>query len=128
MLDTYKSESHAVAIRQVEVQNYVVLAEVSYLGWEIELAASQNRPFILFRPASWSGRLPRLAVTAADADEFRSVLQDLAKLPVKKRDQMLTLVYEEPVLISGGLTGISKLDSESAKTWKTLTGADAVSA
>lgn len=128
MLDTYKSDSPAVALRQVEVPNYVVLAEVSFLGWDIELAASQNRPFILFRPTSWSGRQPRFAVTAADADEFRSVLQDLAKLPVKKRDQMLTLVYEEPVLISGGLTGISKLDSESAKTWKALTDGDAVGA
>lgn len=126
MLDTYKSDSPAIASKQVEVPNYVVLAEITCLGWEIELAASQNRPFILFRPASWSGRQPRFAVTAADVDEFRSVLQDLSKLPVKRRDQMLTLVYEEPVFISGGVTGISKLDSESAKTWKTLTGADAV--
>lgn len=123
MLDTYKSDSPAVAMRQVEVSNYAVLAEVTFLGWDIELASSQHRPLILFRPTSWDGKQPRLGVTAADA-EFSTVLQDLAKLPVKKRDQMLTLVYEEPVFVKGGLVPISKHDPESLKIWTTLTGAE----
>ncbi len=125
MLETYKSDIHAVASRQIEVPNYAVISEVSTLGWEIQVAVSQQRPLILFRAAEWDGRRPRFAVTAAHAEHFRKVLQDLARLPLQKRDQLLTLAYEDPIWIVGGLSTIPKHDPESQKLWTLLVGDDA---
>lgn len=122
MLDTYKSDVHSVALRQVEVPNYAVLSEVTVLGWEVQVAVSQSRPFILFRAAEWEGRRPRFAVTATQGDHFRKVLQDLSKLTLEKRDQLLTLAYEEPIFVYGGLAAISKTDTEAQKLWKSIAG------
>src|SRR3954469_23465028 len=103
MLDTYKSETYSVAARQVEIQNYTVLCEGNCVGWNIQVAISQNRPLILFRAEEWDGRRPRFAVTATQGDHFRRVLQDLAKQQLEKRDPMQTLNYEDPIWITGGV-------------------------
>ena len=124
MLDTYKSDSPAMASRQVEVQNYTVLSEVTSLGWEIQVAISQKCPLILFRAAEWDGRRPRYAVTAMHAEHFRKVLQDLSKLPLVKRDQLLTLAYEDPICIVGGVMPIAKQDIETQKLWTAIAGDD----
>lgn len=124
MLETYKSDSPTVAARQVEVQNHTVLSEISILGWEIQVARSQGKPFVIFRAEEWDGRRPRYAATAMHPDYFRKVLQDLAKLPLQRRDQMLTLAYEEPIFIVGGLSEIPKHDTDSHKLWKVIVGDD----
>ena len=120
MLDTYKSDHSSIAIRQREVQNYTVISEVTVVGWEIQVAVSKEMPLILFRAADWDGVRPRYAVTATHAEHFRRVLQDLSKLSMEKRDQLLTLAYEEPIWISGGLSPIDAQDAEAQKLWKAL--------
>ncbi len=125
MFETYKSNSSVVAARQVEIPNHTVLSEITILGWEIQVAVSQNKPFILFRPEEWDDeQRPRFAVTARNPEYFKKVLKDLAKLPLEKCDQMQTLAYEEPIWIAGGVVGISKLDPEILKLWTAIAGSD----
>lgn len=124
MLETYRSDSPVVAARQIEVEDYTVVSEVTMLGWEIQVAISQKRPLILFHAVDWEGRRPRFAVTPLHIDHFRKVLQDLASLPLQQRDQLLTLTNKEPVCIIGGLVEIPKGDRELQQLWTKIIGKD----